>query len=114
MSYTTSAVTSGGTENLRIALTIQELTAATARLELVLPSEVEAVYATLCQVPEFGLKVAMALQAAAKAAAEGKAPRERVLDAAIVPAFLAGMLVGLEQAAQAGLGPLASGSLDKR
>ena len=40
---------------------------------------------------------AMALQAAAKAASEGRAPSDRILDAAVVPAFVIGLLVGMGQ-----------------
>jgi hypothetical protein len=74
-----------GTEDLRAAVSNYN--------SLSLP-EIQAAYSAMLEVPEFGLKVAQALQVAAKTAANGKGSPDRVLDAAVVPAFLVGLLVG--------------------
>jgi hypothetical protein len=74
-----------GTEDLRAAVSNYN--------SLSLP-EIQAAYSAMLEVPEFGLKVAQALQTAAKTAANGKGSPDRVLDAAVVPAFLVGLLVG--------------------
>jgi hypothetical protein len=80
-----------------IRVTIEQLTKAVADYEMLLPSEVEATYRTLLEVPAAGLKIAQGLQQAMLMASKGTLPRDRVLDAAVVPAFLIGVLVGKSQ-----------------
>jgi hypothetical protein len=58
------------------------------------PAEVGEAYEAMLKVPEFGVKLAMALQFAAKMTTAGKMGTDRMLDAAVVPAFLVGILVG--------------------
>lgn len=82
---------------LAITVTPNELKQAVARYDLMLPGEVTAIYTVMLAVPEFGLRVAMALQDAARAVSSGAMPRERVLDAAVVPAFMVGLMVGRGQ-----------------
>lgn len=84
----------GPTREFSITITPEELLDAVGCYDLLLPTEVSEAYKAMVQVPQFGLRVATALQLAAKKA---KTPQEqsRVLDAAVVPAFLVGMLVGM-------------------
>lgn len=77
-----------------IRVTVEQLTQAVEDYEMLLPSEVEAAYKTLLAVPLAGLKIAQGLQQAMLAATDGTLPQDRVLDAAVVPAFLLGILVG--------------------
>jgi len=76
-----------------IEFTEHELAAAVERYESLTQPEIEAAYAAMLAVPGFGLKLALAFQTACKDAAETRNP-SRVLDAAVVPAFLIGYLVG--------------------
>jgi hypothetical protein len=80
-----------------IRVTVEQLTKAAADYELVLPAELEAAYLTLLEVPAAGLKIAQGLQVAMLAASKGALPKDRVLDAAVIPAFLLGVLVGKSQ-----------------
>jgi hypothetical protein len=77
-----------------IRVTVEQLRQAAADYELVLPAERLVAYETLLKVPEAGLKIALGLQQAMLAASKGALPKDRVLDAAIIPAFLIGYLVG--------------------
>ena len=85
------------TETEAIKVTVEEMAAAVAKYDLMLPGEVAEIYLSMVAVPDFGLKVSLALQHAAVAVSQGKLPRERVLDGALVPAFLIGVLVGRGQ-----------------
>ena len=76
-----------------IEFTEQDLAAAVERYESLAQPEIEAAYDAMLAVPAFGLKVARALQAACLIATESKNP-SRILDAAVVPAFLIGFLAG--------------------
>jgi hypothetical protein len=73
----------------------EDLRASVSNYDSLSLPEIHAAYSAMLEVPEFGLKVAQALQVAAKTAANGKGSPERVLDAAVVPAFLVGLLVGV-------------------
>ncbi len=77
-----------------ITVTPEELREAVSSYDLMLPAEITGIYTAMLKVPEFGLRVAAALQNAAKAAGKGVLPKERVMDAAVVPAFLVGLMVG--------------------
>ena len=79
----------------KINFTAQQLREAVTAYESLLKSDVEQAYAAMLQVPEFGVKVVQAMEYAAKLVNKGKMDGKRVLDAAVVPAFLIGMLVGL-------------------
>jgi len=79
----------------KIDFTTEELQDAVECYNLILPSEVEAAYKQMLTVPAFGARVAQALQMAVKMHMAGKMPQDRVLDAAVLPAFLVGMLVGV-------------------
>lgn len=83
-------------ENKTITITIEELKAALETSDLILPVEVSEVYRAMLATPEFGVRVAGALQAAMKAARTPEA-KNRVLDAAVLPAFIVGLLVGRGQ-----------------
>lgn len=83
--------------------TVEELREAVGSYELLLPSEIESAYKTMLEVPQFGIKIAQALQFAAKMAGQGGLGKDRVLDAAVVPAFLVGLLVGLSRKPERGL-----------
>jgi hypothetical protein len=75
-------------------VTVEQLRQAVADYDLLLPSEVEKAYQTLLAVPLAGVKIAQGLQQAMLANHQGRLPQDRVLDAAVVPAFLIGVLVG--------------------
>lgn len=77
-----------------IRVTVEQLSQAVQDYDMLLPAEVEATYRTLLAVPLAGLKIAQGLQQAMLANVQGKLPQDRVLDAAIIPAFLLGYLVG--------------------
>jgi hypothetical protein len=81
-------------ESPTFSFTAAELQDAVECYELLDQSEVEKAYQVMLAVPQFGLKVAKALQFAAKMSSQGKMGPDRVLDAAVVPAFLIGLLVG--------------------
>lgn len=78
----------------KIAVTAEELRGAVSCYELLLKSDVEQVYASMLEVPEFGLKIAQAMEHAAKMASKGKIDEKRILDAVAVSAFLIGLLAG--------------------
>ncbi len=78
-----------------IQITVEELKVAVSRYDTMLPGEVTSIYETMLAVPEFGARVAVALQNAVKMANKGTMPKDRVLDAAIVPAFVVGALLGI-------------------
>jgi hypothetical protein len=84
-------------EGWHVQVTVEQLTQAVEDYEMLLPVEIEAAYRTLLGVPLAGLKIAMALQQAMLDASKGGLPRDRVLDAAVVPAFLLGVLVGMSK-----------------
>ena len=86
------------TENWKIAITVEQLQQAVLDYEILLPTEVAEAYQTMLQVPAAGLKIAQALQQAMFDASMGILSRDRVLDAAVLPAFLIGLLVGKAQA----------------
>lgn len=79
-----------------IRVTVEQLRKAVAEYDLLLPAEVEATYKTMLAFPPAGLRIAQGLQQAMLANVQGTLPQERVLDAAVVPAFLLGILVGRE------------------
>ena len=79
----------------KISFTAQQLREAVTSYESLLKPDVEQAYAAMLQVPEFGVKVVQAMEYTAKLVNKGKMDGKRVLDAAVVPAFLIGMLVGL-------------------
>jgi hypothetical protein len=81
----------------KIEFTVEELTEAVSQYELLTPAEVGMAYEAMLKVPQFGMKLAAALQFAAKMTTAGKMTPDRMLDAAVVPAFLVGMLVGSKQ-----------------
>lgn len=74
-----------------------ELTEAVACWDLVLPDDAWPIYERMLQVPEFGVRVAVALQNACKLTADGKMSPDRTLDAAILPAFTVGLILGLNR-----------------
>ncbi len=94
MNQTPASVGPEGEREFSISITPEELLEAVGCYDLLLPSEIGQVYEAMVAVPQFGVRVASALQFAAKNA---KTPEEksRILDAAVVPAFLVGMLVGM-------------------
>ena len=77
-----------------IRVTVEQLTQAAKDYELILPAEIEATYRTLLQVPAAGTKITQGLQQALLEVQKGTLGMGRVLDAAVVPAFLLGILVG--------------------
>jgi hypothetical protein len=79
---------------IKIEVTAAELREAISCYDLLLKPDIESAYAAMLEVPEFGLKLAQAMEYAAKMAGKGKMEEKRILDAAVVPAFLIGMLVG--------------------
>lgn len=83
-------------DNNTITVTAEELQTALEASDLILRAEVESIYRVMLATPAFGARVAGALQAAAKAARTPQA-KERILDAAVLPAFIVGLLVGREQ-----------------
>jgi hypothetical protein len=85
------------TENQKIQITVEQLQQAVQDYEMLLPSEVAEAYQTMLQVPSAGLKIAQALQQAMLDAQKGILSRNRVLDAAVLPAFLIGFLTGIGQ-----------------
>ena len=84
----------GKDREIKVDVTVEEMADALAFYATIEPEEISAAYEALLKVPKFGAAVSNALQTAAKGAAEGTFPRDRILDAAVVPAFLIGMLVG--------------------
>ena len=83
--------------NPKIEFTVEELREAVFCYEHLLASEIKAAYSVMLAVPQFGLKVAQTLQFAAKMAANGKMDKSRVLDTALLPAFLVGVLLGFSR-----------------
>ena len=84
-------------EDKKIAVTVEELKAAVANYELVLPTEVDETLKVFLAVPAFGQLVAGALQAAINLAGHSRAKHSQVLNAPVMVAFLMGVLVGREQ-----------------
>lgn len=84
-------------EHQKIEVTVEQLTQAVRDYEMLLPSEIAAAYQQMLSVPAAGMKIAQALQQAAFDAQKGILSRDRVLDAAVLPAFLIGLLVGKAQ-----------------
>ncbi len=80
-----------------LEFTPEELKEAVACWDLVLPADAQVIYERMLQVPEFGIRVAMALQNACKLTADGKMSPDRTLDAAILPAFTVGLILGLNR-----------------
>jgi hypothetical protein len=80
-----------------IQVTVEQLKTAVEAFDLLMPSEIEAAYQTMLQVPELGVRIAQALQGAIVAARKAGKPQGAVLDAAILPAFLVGLLAGISQ-----------------
>jgi hypothetical protein len=85
---------------LNINLTVEQLQQAVQNYDLLLPTEVAETYQIMLAVPGLGLKIAQALQQAMLDASKGILTRDRVLDAAVLPAFLIGLLVGIGQQAK--------------
>lgn len=96
-------------KDLKIDFTVEELQEAVECYNLLLPSEVEQAYKQLLIVPDFGVRVAQAFQRALKMCADGKLPQNRVLDAAVLPAFLIGQLMGMAKAIPAAAPTLPEG-----
>jgi len=85
------------TKSEKIQISVEELQQAVLDYEMLLPIEVAEAYQTMLQVPSAGMKIAQALQQAMLDAQRGILPRDRVLDAAVLPAFLIGFFVGIGQ-----------------
>ena len=85
------------TKTEKIEITVEQLTQAVRDYEMLLPSEIAAAYQKMLSVPAAGMKIAQALQQAMLDAQKGILSRDRVLDAAVLPAFLIGLLVGIGQ-----------------
>lgn len=81
------------TENAA-AFTADQLKQAVARYGELTEAERNQAYAGILAVAEFGQVVAEHFQEACKLSGEGKYPKERLLDAAVLPSFLVGLLVG--------------------
>lgn len=81
---------------MNVDFSAADLEAAVKRYESLTSPELEAAYTTMLAVPDFGLKIAQAFALACKEATEIPTPNCRVLDAAVVPAFLIGFLAGRE------------------
>ena len=86
----------GPIREFSITLTPEELLDAVGCYDLLLPTEVSEAYKIMIQVPQFGGRVALAFQEAARNATTPEA-KSRILDAVVLPAFLVGMLVGISK-----------------
>lgn len=84
-------------ESVALQITVEQLTKAVQDYEMLLPSEIAEAYQTMLQVPSAGLRIAQALQQAVLDSQRGALSKDRVLDAAVLPAFLIGLLVGIGQ-----------------
>jgi hypothetical protein len=80
-----------------IKITVDQLRKAVEAFDLLLPSEIQAAYQAMLLAPELGVRIAQALQGAMVAARKAGKPQGAVLDAAILPAFLVGLLAGIGQ-----------------
>jgi hypothetical protein len=86
-----------GKDESQVTFTADELKRAVARYGELTEAEREQAYAGILAVAEFGQTAAEHFQEACKLATKGKYPKDRMLDAVVVPSFLIGLLVGLQQ-----------------
>jgi hypothetical protein len=88
-------------QQTQVTFTADELKCAVARYGELTEVEREQAYASLLAVAEFGQTAAEHFQEACKLATKGKYPKDRMLDAVVVPSFLIGMLVGSKRSSYA-------------